>query len=339
MPPVPTHLPTALARLSDNLFLWSPPLCDTWGLANCLLISGPSAILVDTPYDRPMSRALRAAAEQVLPHGSRIDTVVNTHTNGDHSYGNAFFQGSEIISTHASLEHLCAEPTPQQMHHLSQNLPADDPLGWYMALHFSRFQYADTETTPPTKTFTGTLQLEAGDTKVELIEVGPAHTAGDLIVHLPEDGVVCAGDIVFSEDHPVHWNGPLDHVAKACEKILSLDCPTIVPGHGPVMDRTGLRTHLDYLRELEGLIHERHARGLTAPEAAADILDSGFHTHLGLSERIVILAAVEYRHLSGDTSSPDLVRLARGAAEWAFTRRDTVSLPRPRGAQLHTQAE
>src|SRR4051812_8047871 len=117
MPPVPSHLPTELSRLSDSLYLWSPPLRETWGLANCLLIAGPSALLVDTPYDGPMSRALIAAAEEVLPRGSRIETVVNTHANGDHSYGNAFFPGAEIISTHASLEHLCAEPTPQQMHH------------------------------------------------------------------------------------------------------------------------------------------------------------------------------------------------------------------------------
>lgn len=326
---MPTHLPTGLTQVSDSLYLWSPPLGETWGLANCLLVAGPGALLVDTPYDGPMSQALQAAAEQALPRDCRIETVVNTHANGDHSYGNAFFPGAEIISTTASLEHLCAEPTPQQMHHLSRNLPAEDPLGWYMALHFSRFEYSGTEITPPTRTFTGTLQLTAGGSRVDLIEVGPAHTDGDLIVHLPEHGVVCAGDIVFNGDHPVHWHGPLDRVAKACETLLSLNCATIIPGHGPALDPEGLRAHVNYLRDLEGLIHERHARGLTAYEAADDILGRGFHPQLGLAERLVILCAVEYRHLTGDTARPDLIGLAQSAAEWAFAHRETIRLPRP----------
>ncbi|MFD8902553.1 MBL fold metallo-hydrolase [Streptomyces ardesiacus] len=163
------------------MHLWCPPLRDTWGLANCLLVAGPAPLLVDTPYDGPMSRALIAAANRVLLPGCGIGTVVNTHANGDHSYGNVFFPDDEIISTQFSLQHLCAEPTPQQMHHLSQDLSTGDPLGWYMDLHFSRFQYGATTTTPPTRTFTGTLQLDAAGTQVELIEVGPAHTAGDLI--------------------------------------------------------------------------------------------------------------------------------------------------------------
>lgn len=331
MPSMSSHLPSELSRLSDHLHLWCPPLRDTWGLANCLLVAGPDPLLVDTPYDGPMSRALIAAADRILPPGVSISTVVNTHANGDHSYGNMFFPSAEIISTQSSLQHLCAEPTPQHMHHLSQNLSTDDPLGWYMDLHFSRFQYGATTTTPPTRTFTGTLQLDVAGTKVELLEVGPAHTAGDLIVHLPEHGVVCAGDIAFSEDHPVHWTGPLSHVTKACETILALSCDTIVPGHGPVMDRAGLLRQIAYLRELEGLIHERYNRGLRAEEAADDILSDGsFYPGLGLAERVVILTAVEYRHLAGDSDSPDLVGLAKGAAEWAFAHRGSIRLPGPR---------
>lgn len=79
-----------------------------------------------------------------------------------------------------------------------------------------------------------------------------------------------------------------------------------------------VRDYVTYLRELEALVHAHHAAGAPAGEASADILASGFYDHLGLRERIVILTAVEYRHLDGDDSDPDLVQLAAQAADWAY---------------------
>ena len=131
-------------------------------------------------------------------------------------------------------------------------------------------------------------------------------------------------DQLFTDDHPVHWDGPLARIAAACETILALDPETVVPGHGPVMTPQDVRDYVTYLRRLEALVHTRHAAGVPAGEAAADILDTRFYDHLGLPERIVILTAVEYRHLDGETGEPDLVGLAAQAAGWAFARREVA---------------
>ncbi|WP_160159940.1 MBL fold metallo-hydrolase [Streptomyces sp. SLBN-31] len=318
------NLPDALTPVAEGLHLWAPPHTGTWGFANCLLItSGEQAVLVDTPYDRPMTEALIAAARPVLPAGAAgVGTIVNTHVNGDHTFGNGLFPGAGIIATKASAEHLCREPSPQQMHFLTTGTPADQPLGWYAREHFGRYRYEDVEAVPPTVTFSGRYDLRVGDIEAELIEVGPAHSAGDLIVHLPAQRVVCAGDVLFADDHPVHWDGPLARITAACETILALEPETVVPGHGPVMSPQEVRNHITYLLRLEALVHTRHAAGVPAGEAAADILDTGFYDHLGLRERIVILTAVEYRHLNGETGEPDLVGLAAQAAGWAFGRRE-----------------
>ncbi|MBD0743135.1 MBL fold metallo-hydrolase [Streptomyces sp. CBMA152] len=315
-------LPTALTHLAEGIHAWVPQKSGTWGFANCLVIaSGTEAALVDTPYDGPMTRALIAATSAVLPEEARVRTVINTHANGDHTFGNAFFPDAEIISTRASLDHICIEPDPEAMHHLTHATPADEPLGWYMRKHFGHYRYDGLELQPPTQTFTGRHRLHIGTIPLELIEVGPAHTAGDLIVHLPEQAVVCAGDILFVGDHPVHWQGPLSRVADACETILALEPRTVVPGHGPIVGPEGVRTYLRYLRELEARIHAGHAAGRSAQATAASIIESGFHSHLGLAERMLIQTAVEYRHLDGDTSDPDLIGLASEAARWAFERR------------------
>ena len=123
---------------------------------------------------------------------------------------------------------------------------------------------------------------------------------------------------LFADDHPVHWDGPLARVAGACETILALDPEVVIPGHGPVMSVEDVRDHVTYLRELEALVHARHAAGVSVAEAAADILASGFHDHLGLRERVVILTAVEYRYLDGDAGEVDVVGLAAQAAAWAY---------------------
>lgn len=313
-------LPDGLIQVADGLHLWAPGYAGTWGFANCLLIvSGEEAALVDTPYDRAMAEALIGAAETVLPGAVR--TIVNTHVNGDHTFGNGCFPDAEIIATKASAEHLCHEPSPQQMHFLTHQTPADQPLGWYARRHFGRYRYEGVESVPPTVTFSGRYELTVGDIAAELIEVGPAHSAGDLVVHFPDRGVVCAGDVLFAGDHPVHWNGPLGSVIAACETILAWEPEVVVPGHGAVMSREDVQCYVTYLRELEALIRARHVGGLSADEAAADILAGGFYDHLGLPERVVILTAVEYRHLDGDTGEPDLVALAARAAEWAYRHR------------------
>ncbi|WP_328973881.1 MBL fold metallo-hydrolase [Streptomyces sp. NBC_00239] len=330
-------LPKELTRIAAGLHAWTPQISGTWGFANCLLVSsGHDAALIDTPYDEPMTRALISAAAPLLADGTRVSTIVNTHSNGDHTFGNRFFPGADIITTQSSADHLCNEPTPEQMHHLTTETAADQPLGWYMRRHFGRFEYDGDELLPPTRTFTGRHRFNVGMTEVELIEVGPAHTAGDLIVHFPEQRTVCTGDVVFLDDHPVHWQGPLAGVSKACETILSLDPETILPGHGPVVGPSEVRAYLDYLQELEGRIHAGHRAGRSAEATAAEILSSGFHGHLGLPERIIILTAVEYRHLNDDPTDPDLIALADQAARWAFEHNRDAPVPAPRqGAVLH----
>ncbi len=57
-----------------------------------------------------------------------------------------------------------------------------------------------------------------GDRRVRLIEVGPAHTGGDVVVHLPDDGVVFTGDILFHGGHPIVWAGPVGNWIAACDR-------------------------------------------------------------------------------------------------------------------------
>ncbi|WP_306335275.1 MBL fold metallo-hydrolase [Streptomyces sp. KL118A] len=322
----PVPLPTRLAEVpgADGLFLWAPRSTGRWGYANCLwIVSGPDAAVVDTPYDGPTTRAMIAAARPRL--GPRtVTTVVNTHANGDHTFGNHLFPDAEIIATRAGHDHLSHEPTPQHMHALVHQSPPDTALGRYLREHFGHFDFASARLTPPTVTFRGRHAFPVGDIEVELHEVGPAHHAGDLVARIGD--VVCTGDVFFHGDHPTHWAGPLQNVINACELVLDLAPRVVVPGHGRPTDRAGLEEHLAYLRTVQREVHARYEAGLSPHKAMDDLFSRDFYPRLGLPERLMIVLSVEYSHLAGDPAVPPMVELADRAARWSSLR-GTAALP------------
>ncbi|WP_256103686.1 MBL fold metallo-hydrolase [Streptomyces sp. ODS05-4] len=313
--------PTAhIRQVVPGVHVWQPDGDATWGLANCGLIAfGDEALIVDTPYTPGLTDAFLAAARAVAP-GAAPDRLVVTHANGDHTWGSQRLPGAEIIATRATLEHQCLEPTPAQLHAAVNDTDPDDPLGWYFRRHFGRFDFSGITVLPPTTTFSGRQDLTVGGTSVELYEVGPAHTVGDLVVHLPDQRTVFAGDIVFAGDHPSHWAGPLARVAAACRRILDLDPEWIVPGHGPLLTADGLRSYLGYLDDLAAQARVAHGRGMSALETAHRLIEEDRYPGLGLPERLAITLSTEFRHLDGDDTPPDLLALMEHAARIAWTR-------------------
>ncbi|MEU5476807.1 MBL fold metallo-hydrolase [Streptomyces mirabilis] len=311
------RIPTHLAEINPRVFAWLPDSPGTWGMANCILItSGSASLLVDTPYTAHLTQTLKTAAYQVLPQPAEISTVVNTHANGDHSYGNGLFPGAEIISTEANLRHLCVEPGPDQLEALLARCQPEDPFGRYLLAHFGRYDYRGLHLAPPTRTFTDHLEVTVGTLTVELIEVGPAHTAGDLIVHVADDGVVCAGDVLFIGDVPVHWAGPLSQVVDACQQILDLHPRVVVPGHGSLVGPEEVRRYMEYVAGLRDRIHTLHAEGLEVDQASQVLLRER-RPDLGLWERLAVLTATEYRHLNDVSEPPSVVQALQAAVRLA----------------------
>ncbi|MER0449925.1 MBL fold metallo-hydrolase [Streptomyces sp. Edi4] len=310
-------LASDLRQIAPGVFAWRPRADGVWGLANCgLITSHGDAILVDTPYTPALTDTFLDAARVAAGH-TAFNRVAVTHANGDHTWGLQQLPGAEIIATRATLEHQCLEPTPQQLFTLCHDADPNQALGWYVRRHFGRFDFSDIQVLPPTTTFTGRLDLRVGSIPVELLEVGPAHTVGDLIVHLPEQRVVFAGDVVFSGDHPSHWAGPLKRISDACRRILALAPEWIVPGHGPLMTPDALRDHVAYLDDLAEQAALLHAQGLTALEAARVLLKEDRYPGLALPERLAITLGTEFHHLREDSSTPDLLALMTQAAHIA----------------------
>ena len=218
-----------LQELGNGAYAWLAPR-GTWGWSNAGLIadSGDS-LLVDTLYDLDLTGEMLRKMRDAEPCTQRIGTLVNTHANGDHCHGNELVAGAEIIASTASAEEMAALP-PEAMAAFVAAASEMGRVGQYFLHCFGQFKFEGIRYTPPTRTFDGELDLGVGDKPIHLIEVGPAHTRGDVLVHSPVDRVVFTGDILFIEGTPVIWEGPVANWIKACRLIEAMDVEQIVPG-------------------------------------------------------------------------------------------------------------
>ena len=201
-----------------------------------------------------------------------IGTVFNTHSNGDHWYGNQLLSSAEIITTQACSEEMHAEggTTPASV----MDLPGR--AGEFAREIFGPFDWSDLHPTYPTKTFEGDLSLDVGGVEVQLIQLGPAHTRGDGVAYVPSARTLYTGDLLFIGGTPIIWAGPLENWVAACDAMAALDVEYVVPGHGPVTDKAGIAAVKHYLEYVDEQARAMYAQGVPPDEAARRINLSEF---------------------------------------------------------------
>ena len=203
----------------------------SWGWSNAgLIVDGEANLLVDTLFDLKLTREMLDTMRDAVPSARAIRKLVNTHANGDHTFGNQLVAQAEIIAAKSTVEEMAERP-PSVLADLVRNHAQLGEGGRFLYEVMGRhFTFSDIVNTLPTRTFEDGMTLKVGDKSVELLHVGPAHTRGDTLVYVPQDRVVYAGDILFVGGHPVVWAGPVENWIKACDRILAWDVDVVVPG-------------------------------------------------------------------------------------------------------------
>jgi glyoxylase-like metal-dependent hydrolase (beta-lactamase superfamily II) len=302
-----------LHELGDDLYAFLQP-DGGWGWSNAGLIRGAEgSLLVDTLFDLKLTNEMLEAMRP-LTESRPIGTCVNTHGNGDHCFGNgALASDTDIWATPAAIE-LMQEAQPALLHTM---VTADlgDELGPFVRRVFGPFAFEGLELRLPNRTFEGALTLDAGGRAVEVLDLGPAHTASDSIVHVPDAGVLFTGDLLFIEGTPIMWAGPVSNWLSACERILAIGARVLIPGHGPATDASGVRDLQRYLSYVHAEASARHAAGMDA-RAAADDIDLGDFADWGDPERIVVNVDTVYRELDPGHPAANPVELFMAMAAW-----------------------
>ena len=303
-----------LQQTGNGLYAWLQP-DGGWGWSNAgLIVDGDQSLLVDTLFDAKLTQEMLDVMSDVAGiSAAEINTVVNTHANGDHTHGNGLCTSAEVIASAASAREMEAF-TPQMMQGFMDAADQLGDAGLYLKEIFGPFDFRQVAEKLPTRTFSGDLQLQVGGKRVELIEVGPAHTRGDVLVYVPEDKTVFTGDILFIDGTPLMWAGPVANWIAACDRIIAMQADVIVPGHGPITDAAGVRRGQEYLVYIQAETRTRFEAGLSVREAALDISLRQFDSW-GDAERIAINVDTLYREFSGSRSPVDNVALFALMAE------------------------
>jgi cyclase len=212
------------------------------------------AVIVDTMTFRLQGRRIRELAERVA---GPPKVLVNTHYHFDHTHGNpAFAPGTKVVSTQRTLA--------------------------YMNALDAAYWEGDAAGTLPNDTFEGERELRLGGKTVRLLHLGRGHTDGDLVAHFVEDRAVHLGDLYFNGRYPnidLEAGGSIREWVATLDRVLELDFDAVIPGHGPVSDREGVRAFQHFLRQLVAVGEEaaRAGRSLEETQATAALdADAGY---------------------------------------------------------------
>lgn len=207
------------------------------------VVTTSGVVVIDALGSPQLARDLMAEVRRVT--GKMVTHVIVTHYHADHIYGLQEFQraGARIIAHRGALNYLNSELAESRLM-ASRNELAP----WIDAQ--TRLVAAD-------EWVDSRRELVIGGVRLVLLPVGPAHTPEDLIVYLPAEKVLFAGDIVFHGRLPFVGQAKSGEWIKALSTLLALDTSVMVPGHGPASrdaraDMELTRDYLSYLRQTMG---------------------------------------------------------------------------------------
>jgi glyoxylase-like metal-dependent hydrolase (beta-lactamase superfamily II) len=226
-------------------------VCD----ANSGLINLGGGVVIDTQSDLADARQMIELFSKVWP--AMPSRVINTHEDADHVWGNQLFEGAEIIAHRSVPERIKHVANPEEIQSLLHGV-ADVPTRLTLqALHpglvaagmqlREDYNFDGIELLLPTTVFDTRCELDLDGTRVQLIYVGPCHQVGDTIVHVPKEGVVFAGDVIFRQCTPMGWVGSYEKWLHCLDLIVQLNPEIIVPGHGPLCGIEGATEMKAYL--------------------------------------------------------------------------------------------
>jgi len=224
-----TATPVSLDKLADNLY----EVKGGRGANGGAFIGKYGVLLIDAKMDQ---QSVDQTIQEIRKLTDKpIKYMVNTHSDGDHVFGNRFFDKSVVFVAH--------ENCRQEFFHPGRN---GEPSSWN-----------DPELTPyiPSVTFTDKMNLYVDPKKVELWYFGKGHTTGDIIVYFPDYRIAFIGDQIFEGRpqliHSYKGGNSFEHVKTLGKMLETLDAEKFCSGHSEPMDRDMIRTHINEMKELQ----------------------------------------------------------------------------------------
>jgi cyclase len=259
-----------------------------FGSNNVVIVNDDDVLIVDTGTSPAAARAFVADIKMLTSKPVRY--VVNTHWHFDHTDGNSIFGPEVQIMAHdfvrtaiTTFDVLHREPfltsegnaVPAQIEELGKQIAAESDPNRRTALQQQLLaaqqvlvQLKDIKPTPPNVTYSDKLVLHRGNREIDLLFLGRGHTAGDTVVWLPKERIVCSGDLMESR---IAYMGDayFDEWVTTLGKLKAMDFVVDLPGHGvPFSDKNLISEFQSYLINLTAQVAKLKSDGVPAEEAA-----------------------------------------------------------------------
>lgn len=244
----------ALQQISQHVYAYvdakNPTPASSFGANVGLVVGKDQALVIDTLVSA--KEAERLLADILKVTDKKVKYVVNTHYHLDHAWGNCVFTklGAVVIGHENARKHQ-SDAAKSLAHPESFGLSAKDLEG--------------TTLEAPTVTFKDSMSIDLGDVTVVLSYPGPTHTDDSITAYVPQDKVLFLGDMLFTGYHPFLAEGDLAHWQQVLGELEKTPATKIIPGHGPVSNKSDLEKMKEYLREFDAA-----ARTLCAGKSADD---------------------------------------------------------------------
>lgn len=315
-----------VVKVSDGVYaaIRKEPPTLTTNANSVFIINDEDVIVVDTTLTPGTAKELLAALRRLT--NKPVKYVVNTHWHDDHIMGNQVFRdafpGVEFIAHARTREYLPTTGLTNRKQAMSEQgypgfianlrgqlekgeslfggpMNEEERAAYASAIRIGETYMAENpgvQIVLPTVTLEDRLTLHRGPRTIEIRHFGRGHTSGDIVVHLPKEGILITGDLVIwpvpyvgsPQSHPGDWSATL-------EKLAALRPSAIIPGHGPVLrDDAHLKLIARLFASIKQQVEAAVARGETLEQTRRSVNLDEFRTLLAGESRMRRLIFANY---------------------------------------------
>ncbi len=254
------------------------------GRANAgFIVTREGVVVVDAEASPAAGETLLRTIRSVTSRPIRW--LVLTHHHPDHHFGAIVFRkaGARVI----------AHPDTRTL--ASEGGPDEEVINWIRVVGLDAmrgFEFADTPDRPVTASDT----LRLGGRTIVVFSPGPGHTPGDLMVWLPAERVLFAGDILIEDGVTMMVDGSAPALLGALARIDSLAPRVVVPGHGaiPAVPAELVQRTRNYVTQLRTEMRAAVERGVPMQRALSALPPPDENRPVSLNSRLRRNAARVY---------------------------------------------
>jgi glyoxylase-like metal-dependent hydrolase (beta-lactamase superfamily II) len=236
--------PVSFDKLSEHLY----EVTGGRGSRGGMYIGDDAVLIIDAKMDEASVNEVMEGVKKLTD--KPVKFLINTHSDGDHIWGNQFFPKDITIVSHEN----CRK---EFFHKKRDGSPSDwnDPaLAPYL----------------PAVTYKDHLSLYLGSKRVELWHFGVGHTKGDTVVYFPEEKIAFVADQIFVGRpqliHAYKGGNSFGHVENLTRMLETLDAERFCSGHAEPVDRAGIEKHIAQMKSIQKKVGALVKEGKTLEE-------------------------------------------------------------------------